>query len=222
MANEIPPIPGGTGGGTTPSTRNTGPIGMQGGTGESAGYNQGNLPDLGGVPDFMSLYNEMTTTAWASLNGMNIGDRIKRLKYLRSKGYGPNIPVSNDGLQSEDIDRYRSFLIYATVAKMNPQQALNSLSKWSTISTGPTRQKVNQADLDSVFKDVMQQKLGRGPTAVELEKFRNAYGQLEKGANPPSVSSAAEQQVATKNPQEALATKFASKADLFQRLLRSA
>lgn len=174
------------------------------------------------IPDRQLYLQAKENEAWAWLRGKSPAERIKSLNYLRSKGYYSDSPVSNDGLGDADVARVRNFLVYADVSGMSIKDGMDSLSKFRNvpISTGP--QPTPTADVDTVFKSVMQQQLGRLPKAAELEKFRNAYRQMEWGGNAPSVSSAAQQQVTAQNPAEEQATRFANFASTFEQMLRGA
>lgn len=181
--------------------------------------------DTGGqqtAGDRATYVAQMEDKAWAWLRSKSLADRKKLLEYIRAKGYYSDTPVSNDALQNEDVARLRNFLIYADVAGMSIPQAQDSLAKIKDVPLVAPRPTTPAADLDSVFKSVMQQQLGRAPKADELEKFRAAYQKMEWGGNAPSVSSAAQQQITATNPGEEQATRFAGFASTFEQMLRGA
>lgn len=166
--------------------------------------------------------------AWSWLVGRSSSERKRFLDYIRRKGYYPDSPVSGDGLQDNDVARMRNFLVYVGIVNKDLGPDVNDvvafgqdlLSKAPNVSTGTGRRLTPAADLDSVFKDVVRQQLGRGPRPEELEKFRSAYKSMEYGGNPPSVTAAAEQVITEQNPAEKQATSFANYAQVFEQMLR--
>lgn len=166
--------------------------------------------------------------AWRWLTSKSVGERKRFLDYIRRKGYYPDSAVSVDGLGDNDVARMRNFLVFADLVKKDAREPIDQLissgqdllSKAPNVSSDTGRRLTPAADLDSVFKDVVRQQLGRGPRPEELEKFRSAYKSMEYGGNPPSVTAAAEQVITEQNPAEKQATSFANYAQVFEQMLR--
>ena len=163
--------------------------------------------------------------AFAFLRNLGEKKRKEVLNYLRRKGYSSGYEVSNDGFGEADIRRTRDFLVNQFVLGIDDyQKGLDYIRKYpdQPLGSDGASKRTPAADVDAVFKNVVQQQLGRTPTATEMERFRNAYAGMEGGANPPSVTAAAQQQVTKTAPGEEQATKFADFAATFENMLRGA
>ena len=179
-----------------------------------------------GSEQFSVLYQEFFDQAFGELRAMPLERRRRVLGTLYKKGFGSDSEVSPDGLDTNDIDRYRSLLVYGFVRNRTADEILRSdFAKndlFPDVRTGGARKLTPVADVDRVFKDVVRSQLGRAPRADEMEKFRRGYAALESGDNAPSVTAAAEQQVSQQFSGEQRATRFAGYMDVFDQLLRGA
>lgn len=193
---------------TLPSEEDTG---LGGGTG-------GKAPEASAY--FDAKYNE----AWQELRKFtNSKDRLKFLNILRSRGYLSGSDVTIDGLGEADRVRMRDFLIFADVSQKSFSEAQTFVEGLKPVSlTGSTRMPTPKQDVDFAFKQVVMNQLGRAPKKSEIEKFRNAYASMEQGMNPPSLSSAAQENIQASSPEEAQASRFAEIAQTFERMLKGA
>ena len=173
-----------------------------------------------------SVFNQKKfDQAFGKLRGYPLGERLKLLNTLRMKGFGSSAEVSKSGLEATDVDRFKELLVYQYVTRKSLAEVINvDLKKvFPDIRNDDKGMRPTpQQDLDRVFTDVMRVKTGRGPTAQEKDRFRSAYSSMESGQNPPTVQSAAEEQIMAKNTDEVRANGFVNRMNLFQNMLRSA
>lgn len=176
--------------------------------------------------NYKAYYEEKFNEAWVYLReNFSAAQRTKVLKELWRKGIGSSAEVSPLGFADYDVDRFAQVLIYAEMNNRSVNSVLETdLNKvFSNIrSDSPSMQKTPQQDVDRVFADVMRVKIGRGPTAEERERFRNAYAGMEATGAAPSVAGAAEEQIMKVNTDEERANRFSGYMDVFQQMLRGA
>lgn len=176
------------------------------------------------APEAAAYFDAKYNEAWQKLRSFgNSKDRIKFLNIIRSRGYLSGSEVSLDGLGEADRIRMRDFLVFADVSQKSFAEAQTFVESLKPVSlTGSTRMPTPKQDVDFAFKQVVMNQLGRAPKKSEIEKFRNAYASMEKGMNPPSVSSAAQENIQAASPEEAQASRFAEIAQTFEQMLRGA
>jgi hypothetical protein len=181
--------------------------------------------------DYQSDYIEAQNSAYGYLTKISKAQRIEFLNTLYSKGFGGTKKPTTGGLEPSDIEMAAQFYVYfkgnqKTTANptgfLTTDQAYREIQTWKTQSTSGAGKFTPKLDVASVFRQVMQNDLGRAPTDKEVERFQNAYRGLESGGNAPNLSSAAEAQIEETMPGESEASAFSGYANVFEQLMRGA
>jgi hypothetical protein len=186
---------------------------------------------VGATRDYQSDYIEAQNSAYGYLTKISKAQRIEFLNTLYSKGFGGTRKPTTGGLEPSDIEMAAQFYVYFKgnqQSTTNPSgflttdQAYKEIQTWKTQSTAGAGKFTPKTDVASVFRQVMQNDLGRAPTDQEIERFSKAYRGLESGGNAPNLSSAAEEQIEETMPGESEAAAFSSYANVFEQLMRGA
>jgi len=181
--------------------------------------------------DYQSDYIEARNSAYGYLTKISKAQRIEFLNTLYSKGFGGTKKPTTGGLEETDVEMAAQFYVYfkgSQKSTANPtgfvttDDAYREIQKWKTQSTAGAGKFTPKLDVSSVFRQVMQNDLGRAPTDKEVERFQNAYRGLESGGDAPNLSSAAEAQIAETMPGESEAAAFSGYANVFEQLMRGA
>jgi hypothetical protein len=181
--------------------------------------------------DYQSDYIEAKNSAYGYLTKISQAQRIEFLNTLYSKGFGGGRKPTTGGLEETDIEMATQFYVYFKgnqQSTTNPtgflttDQAYRQIQTWKTQTTAGAGRFTPKTDVASVFRQVMQNDLGRAPTNQEIERFSKAYRGLESGGNAPNLSSAAEEQIEETMPGESEAAAFSNYANVFEQLMRGA
>lgn len=186
---------------------------------------------VGATRDYQSDYIEAQNSAYGYLTKISKAQRIEFLNTLYSKGFGGTKKPTTGGLEPSDIEMAAQFYVYFKgnqQSTTNPtgflttDQAYKEIQTWKTQTTAGAGRFTPKTDVASVFRQVMQNDLGRAPTDQEIERFSKAYRSLESGGNAPNLSSAAEAQIEETMSDESEAAAFSGYANVFEQLMRGA
>jgi hypothetical protein len=156
-----------------------------------------------------SQYSE--SEAYSELAKLSTADRRAYLNKLQSVGAYGNSAPSRSGFNSTDFSAMREAMLYANSKGVTLDVAITMMAAelgTSGVGSGQRVRTTAKQDLQSVFRQVSGQILGRRLSDSELEKFVKAYNQKEVsaaygGESAPQADVAAQQQIESAVPEEA-------------------